>query len=180
MTKVITGKVRLSYANIFKPQAGMGGGEEKYSVSLVIPKSDSATTEKIEKAIEKAKKEGIGRYGSKFGKAANFRNPIRDGDLEKPDDSAYKDSYFLNVKSKTKPGVVDKDLNEIISPSEVVSGDYGRASVVAFPYSVNGSTGISFALQNIQKLADGPALGGKSNAADDFSSFSDEDDDLLG
>lgn len=106
--------------------------------------------------------------------------PLRDGDIEKPDDPAYKDSYFLNVKSKTKPGLVDKDLNEIIDPSEFYSGCFCRMSIVAFPYSVNGSTGISFALQNVQKLADGPSLGGKANAADDFSSLSDEDDDLLG
>jgi hypothetical protein len=181
MSKVITGKVRLSYAHIFKPQAGIGGGEEKYSLSAIIPKSDIATIEKIEKAIEAATKEGIGRFGSKFGKAANFRNPLRDGDIDKADDAAYQDSYFLNVKSKTKPGVVDKDLEEIIDPSEVYSGCYGRVSVVGFPYSVNGSTGISFALQNVQKLADGEPLGGKSRAADDFSAFaSDDEDDLLG
>ena len=181
MTKVITGKARLSYAHIFKAQAGIGGGEERYSVSLIIPKSDTATISKIEKAIEKATKEGIGRFGSKFGKAANFRSPLRDGDVDKTDDPAYEDSYFLNVKSKTKPGVVDKDLNKIIDPSEVYSGCYGRASVVAFPYSVNGSTGISFALQNIQKLEEGDPLGGKSSAEDDFSSFGTNDfDDLLG
>ena len=180
MTKVITGKIRASYAHLFKPQAGMGGGEEKYSLSGIIDKEDTATIASAEQAIEKATKEGISRYGSKFGKAANFRNPLRDGDIEKPDDPAYKDSYFLNVKSKTKPGVVDKDLNEIIDPSEFYSGCFCRMSIVAFPYSVNGSTGISFALQNVQKLADGPNLGGKANAADDFSSLSDEDDDLLG
>lgn len=181
MSKVITGKGILSYAHIFKPQAGIGGGEERYSTSFIISKSDTATITNLEKAIESAIKEGISRYGSKFGKAANFRNPLRDGDIEKPDDAAYTDSYFLNVKSKTKPGVVDKDLNEIIDPSEVYSGCYARLSIVAFPYSVNGSTGVSFALQNIQKLADGTPLGSKARAADDFSAFAnDDEDDLLG
>lgn len=180
MSKVITGKVRFSYAYLFKPQAGIGGGDEKYSVSAIIPKDDKKTIEAIERAIEKATKEGVSRYGSKFGKAVNFRNPLRDGDIDKADDPAYKDSYFLNVKSKTKPGVVDKDLNEILDPSEVYSGCYGRLSITAFPYSVNGSTGASFSLNNAMKLSDGEPLGGKSRAADDFSAFADEDDDLLG
>ncbi|MGO1368542.1 DUF2815 family protein [Senegalia sp. (in: firmicutes)] len=179
MTKIVTGKARLSYANLFTPKAGIAGGDEKYSVSLIIPKGDTATIQKIEKAIEKATKEGVSRYGTKFGKSANFRIPLRDGDIDKPDDAAYKKSYFLNVNSKTKPGVVDKDVNPILDPSEVYSGCYGRASIVAFPYSVNGSTGVSFALHNIQKLEDGEPLGGKARAEDDFSAFDDEDD-LLG
>ena len=178
MTKIITGKVLLSYAHLFKPQAGIAGGDEKYSVSLVIPKDDKDTIGKIERAIEKATKEGVARFGAKFGKGANFRMPLRDGDTDKPDDPSYTNSYFLNVNSKTKPGVVDKDLNPILDPSEVYSGCFGRASIVAFPYSVNGSAGISFALHNIQKLADGEPLGGKAKAEDDFSDF--EDEDLLG
>lgn len=178
MTKMVTGKTRLSYAHLFKPRAGIAGGEEKYSVSLIIPKTDKETLEKVERAIEKATKEGVSRYGSKFGKGANFRTPLRDGDTDKSDDTVYKNSYFLNVNSKTKPGVVDKDVNPILDPSEVYSGCYGRASIVAFPYSVNGSAGVSFALHNIQKLEDGEPLGGKARAEDDFSAFA--DDDILG
>ena len=178
MSKVITGKVRLSYVHLFKPQAGIAGGDPKYSASLVIDKKDKATLGKAEDAIEIARKDGVARFGAKFGKSPNFRMPLRDGDIDKPDDPAYKDSYFINVNSKTKPGVVDRNVNPILDPSEVYSGCYGRASIVAFPYSVNGSTGISFALQNIQKLEDGEALGGIARAEDDFGAF--DDDDLLG
>lgn len=178
MTKVITGKCLLSYVFVNKPKAAVAGGEEKYSLSAIIRKDDKATLEKIEAAIEKATKEGVARFGSKFGKASSFRMPLRDGDMDKPDDEAYKNSYFLNVNSKTKPGLVDKDVNPILDPSEVYSGCYGRVSIVAFPYSVNGSTGISFALQNVQKLEDGDSLGGKARAEDDFSAFA--DDDILG
>lgn len=178
MTKVITGKCLLSYVFVSKPKAAVAGGEEKYSLSAIIRKDDKATLEKVESAIEKATKEGVARFGSKFGKSPSFRMPLRDGDTDKPDDAAYKDSYFLNVNSKTKPGLVDKDVNPILDPSEVYSGCYGRVSIVAFPYSVNGSTGISFALQNVQKLEDGDSLGGKARAEDDFSAFA--DDDILG
>lgn len=175
MTKVITGKCLLSYVFVSKPKAAVAGGEEKYSLSAIIRKDDKVTLGNVEKAIEKATKEGVARYGAKFGKSSNFRIPLRDGDVDKPDDAAYKNSYFLNVNSKTKPGLVDKDVNPILDPSEVYSGCYGRVSIVAFPYSVNGSTGVSFALQNVQKLADGESLGGKARAEDDFSAFDDED-----
>ena len=142
MTKVITGKCLLSYVFVNKPKAAVAGGEEKYSLSAIIPKSDTASLEKIETAIEKATKEGIARFGSKFGKTSSFRIPLRDGDVDKPDDAAYKDSYFLNVNSKTKPGLVDKDVNPILDPTEIYSGCFGRVSITAFPYSVNGSPGI--------------------------------------
>ena len=178
MTKVITGKCLLSYVFVNKPKAAVAGGEEKYSLSAIIPKNDKATLGKIEAAIEKATKEGVSRFGSKFGKAPSFRIPLRGGDVDKPDDEAYKDSYFLNVNSKTKPGLVDKDVNPILDPTEVYSGCYGRVSITGFPYSVNGSTGISFSLNNVQKLEDGESLGGKPRAEDDFSAFA--DDDILG
>lgn len=173
--KVITGSCLLSYVNLMKPQA-IAGGEPKYSVSLVFSKGDVTTFKKIEKATKQAIEEGVSRYGAKFGKAANFRMPLRDGDIDKPDDVAYKNSYFLNVNSKTKPGLVNKSLDEIIDPGEIYSGCIGRASIVAFPYSVNGSTGVSFALQNVQKLEDGEPLGGKARAADDFA----DNEDILG
>lgn len=179
-TKVITGKALLSYEHLLIPQAGIGGGEPKYSVSLVIPKNDKKTIEKIEKAVQEAIKEGVTRFGAKFGKGANFRTPLRDGDLDKPDDPSYKDSYFLNVNSKTKPGIVDRDLNPILDPTEIYSGCFGRASIVAFPYSVNGSTGVSFALHNVQKLEDGEPLGGKARPEDDFEAIDNDFDDILG
>ena len=100
--KIVTGKVRFSYANVWEPQS-VNGSEPKYSVSLIIPKNDRKTLEKINKAIEAAEKEGISRFGSKFTSGSNFRRPLRDGDLDKPDDPAYKNSYFINVNSKIKP-----------------------------------------------------------------------------
>jgi hypothetical protein len=180
-TKVITGKTRFSYEHLLKAQEGINGGEPKYSVSILIPKDDKKTLDKIKKAIEEAKKDGVARFGAKFVKSSNFKTPLRDGDADKSDDPAYENCYFLNVSSKTKPGVVDKNLNPIIDPSEIYSGCYGRASIVAFPYSVNGSNGISFALQNVQKLEDGEPLGGKSRPEDDFEAVDDDfDDDILG
>ena len=55
--KIITGKVRFSYANVWEPKS-INGGEPKYSVSIIIPKTDEETLKKINVAIEAAKSQG--------------------------------------------------------------------------------------------------------------------------
>ena len=175
MTKVITGKVRMSYANVWEPQS-VNGGELKYSVSLIIPKSDKKTLEKIKKAIEEAKKEGLSKLGGKI--PANLKTPLRDGDVDRPDDEAYADSYFINANSKIKPGIVNRNVEPILDQSEFYSGCYGRASIVFYAYNANGNKGIACGLQNLQKLEDGEPLGGRSSAEDDFAD--EDEDDILG
>lgn len=172
-TKVITGKVRFSYVHVFEPAAvSEGSDDKKYSVSIIISKDDKATLKKIEAAIEEAKKIGLSKWGGKLPKALKL--PLRDGDLER-DEECYANSYFLSAKTDRKPGIVDADLDEIMSRDEFYSGCYGRASINFFPYDVNGSKGIAVGLQNLQKLEDGERLGGSSaSAAEDFG----EDEDL--
>jgi hypothetical protein len=175
--KIVTGKVRFSYANVFEPQS-VNGSEPKYSVSLIIPKSDKKTLDKINKAIEVAKKEGVSKLGGKI--PANLKTPLRDGDLDRPDDEAYSNSYFINANSKVKPGIVDKDLQAIMDPTELYSGCYGRASIVFYAYNANGNKGIAAGLQNLQKLEDGEPLGGISRPEDDFETVDDDAEDILG
>ena len=175
-TKVVTGKVLLSYLNVVKP-VGVNGGEPKYSVSVIIPKSDTKTLNKIKAAIEEAKKEGTAKLGKKI--PANLKTPLRDGDIDRPDDEAYADSYFINANSRTKPGIVDRNVEPIMDMTEIYSGCYGRVSMVFYAYNVNGNKGIAAGLQNIQKLEDGEPLGGKSRPEDDFGGL-DDDEDLLG
>lgn len=163
--KVVTGKVRFSYAHVFTPQASQEGGTPKYSVSIIIPKSDKETIEKINKAIEQAKEENKAVWGGTIPKG--LKGGLRDGDEEK-DDPAYANSYFINANSSQKPGVVDADLNAILDASEFYSGCYGRASISFFAYNSNGSKGVGCGLNNVQKLEDGEKLGGASSASDDF------------
>lgn len=170
--KVITGKVRFSYANVFEPKS-INGSEPKYSVSLIIPKEDKVTIDKIKAAIEVAKKEGLSKLGGKI--PANLKIPLRDGDIDRPDDPAYADSYFVNANSTIRPGIVDANLQPIIDSTEFYSGCYGRASIVFYAYNANGNKGIACGLQNLQKLEDGEPLGGRSRAEDDFGI-----DDILG
>ena len=171
-TKVITGKVRFSYANVWEPKS-INGGDEKYSVSLIIPKNDTKTINDIKKAIEVAKQDGKAKFGGRI--PANLKTPLRDGDIDRPDDEAYKDSYFINANSKYKPQIVDKNVKPILDQSEVYSGCYGRASITFYAFNSNGNKGIACGLGNLQKLAEGDALSGRSKAEDEFSIFEDED-----
>jgi hypothetical protein len=163
--KVVTGKVRFSYANVFVPKASVEGGTPKYSVSIIIPKSDTETVNKLKKAFEDCKTSSAAYFGGVVPKG--LKGGLRDGDEEK-DDAAYANSYFINANSANKPGIVDNDMQAIIDPSEFYSGCYGRASVTFYPYNAQGSKGIACGLNNLQKMEDGEPLGGASSAASDF------------
>lgn len=175
-TKVVTGLVRLSFAHVWEPHS-IQGGKEKYSVSLIIPKDDTKTVEKIERAVDAAIEEGIGKFSGKKPKKATLKLPLRDGDVEK-DDDAYKNSYFVNANSLTAPQIVDGNVEPILDRSEVYSGVYARVSLTFYAFNVNGNKGVACGLGNIQKVKDGEPLGGgRKNAAEDFESL--EDDDFL-
>lgn len=171
-SKVVTSKVRFSYANVWEPKS-INGGDEKYSVSLIIPKSDKKTIADIKVAIEQAKKDGVSKFGGKA--PTNLKLPLRDGDVDRADDEAYKDSYFINANSKDRPGIVDKNVKTILDPNEFYSGCYGRASIIFFAFNQNGNKGIACGLQNLQKLSDGEPLSGRSRAEDDFTTADDDD-----
>ena len=177
-TKVITGpNTTFSYLNCWDPKA-IQGGTPKFSVSLIIPKSDVKTIEKIKAAIQAAYEEGQSKLkgnGKSVPALYTLKTPLRDGDLERPDDEAYKNSYFINANSGTAPGIVDADRNPIIDRSEMYSGVKGRASINLYAYNVNGNRGIACGLNNLQKISDGTPLGGKSRAEDDFATEDDED-----
>lgn len=178
-TKVITGpETRWSYANVWQPKA-IDGGAPKYSVSLIIPKSDTKTIEKVRAAIQAAYEEGQSKLkgnGKTVPQLKALKTPLRDGDLERPDDEAYANSYFINANSAPAPGIVDANCQPIIDTSEVYSGVYGRASINFYAFNSNGNKGIACGLNNLQKIRDGEPLGGKSRAEDDFA---DLDDDFL-
>ena len=179
-TKVITGvNTRWSYANVWQPKS-INGGAEEYSVSLIIPKSDTVTINKIKAAIQAAYEEGESKLkgnGKSVPPLAALKTPLRDGDVERPDDPVYAGSYFINANSATAPGIVDADRQPILDRSEVYSGVYGRASINLYAFNSNGNKGIACGLNNLQKIRDGEPLGAKSRAEDDFAT--EEDDDFL-
>lgn len=178
-TKVVTGKnTRWSYVNAWEPKS-INGGQPKYSVSLIIPKSDKTTVEKIKDAIQAAYEEGESKLrgnGRSVPPLSAIKIPLRDGDKERPDDPVYAGSYFMNANSSTAPGIVDADLNPILERSEIYSGVYGRASVNLYAFNSNGNKGIACGLNNLQKIRDGEPLGSKSRAEDDFADAEDDMD----
>lgn len=183
-TKVVTGKVRLSYVHLFEKYAADEDQEAKFSCVILVPKKDKKTIRAIEAAQQAAIENGkTSRWDGKIPK--NLKNTFRDGDeegdLEK--NPEYEGHMFMNVSAKTKPGIVDRDLDPIMDSSQIYSGCYARVSINAFPYSVKGNKGVSFGLNNVQFLEDGEPLGGRSRAEDDFEALDeiedDEDDELI-
>lgn len=172
-TKVILNNVRFSYAHVFKAVAIEEGQTPKFSVSIIIPKSEKAQIDKIKKAIQNALEAGKAKLGGKI--PANYKNPLRDGDTERPDDEAYEDAYFINANSTRRPGVVDANLEAIIDEDEFYSGCYGRASVNFYAFNTSGNKGVAAGLQNLQKLKDGDRLAGGSSAAEDFGDANSDD-----
>lgn len=169
-TRVKTGVVRLSYANIWQAKS-INGGAPKYSTSILIPKSDTATVQRIKAAIQAAYDEGESKLkgnGKAVPALTALKTPLRDGDTERPGDEAYADHWFINANSNTAPGVVDVNRQPIFETSEIYSGVYARVSLSMYAFNSNGNRGIACGLQNIQKIKDGEPLGGKTRAEDDF------------
>ena len=174
--KVVTGpETRFSYCHVWEPTA-INGGTPKYSISLIIPKSDKVTIDAINAAVDAAIEEGIAKFGGKKPNKAAIKLPLRDGDVER-DDEAYKGHYFINANSNTAPQIVDRAVKPILDRNEVYSGCYARVSLNFYAFNSNGNKGVACGLGNIQKVRDGEPLGGRTNAADDFASL--EDDDFL-
>lgn len=171
-TKVVTGKVRFSFCHVFEPQAPIGGGDPKYSVTLLIPKADTATKAKIDAAMKAARENFCARNGSAALPAVPAHT-LHDGDGMRDNGEAFgpecKGCWVITVSAKAtqKPVVVDAAGNAIIDPAEVYSGCYGRASINFFGYNSHGKKGISAGLLAVQKLADGEPFG-TVGSADDF------------
>ena len=178
-TKIVTGKVRFCYANVFEPTAMNDGDTPKYNICILIPKSDEKTVNAIKNAIEAAKQAGKAKIADKSGKIpSTLKTPLRDGDEERGDDPTFEDMFFINANTTRKPTIVDKDLNPIMSKEEFYSGCYGRASINFYAYNVS-SKGIAAGLNNLQKLEDGEMLAGGSSAEEDFGGENNWDDDLM-
>jgi len=163
--KIRIENARFSYAHVYKPQAAVDGGDPKYSVSILIPKSAKDDIKRIQEAIKATATANAHVWNGRV--PADLRNPLRDGDIDKPNYPEYAGHYFINASSKQMPGVVGPDGR---TPVEyLVSGDYGRVTVQFYAYNRAGNKGVGCGLQNIQWLREGEPLGGgRSKPEDDF------------
>lgn len=182
-TQITTGKVRFSYCTLVAPKAASQGGAEKYSVTLLIPKSDASTVSKIKAAAEDAK---AAYYAKNPGKKlpTEIKTSLHDGDGEKPNGGNYGDEckgcYVMTVSTNNRPVMVD--ANKLpIDPAEIYSGCYGRAIINFYVYDTNGNKGITAGLNGIMKLHDGDPLSGSVVTDSDWDDgWTDDDADLLG
>lgn len=180
-TKLTTGKVRLSYVTIFEPKAG-DDGVPKYSLAMLIPKSDTATVGKIKAAISEAA-EAFRKKNGAASLPANPVHPLHDGDGTKPNTGEpygpeCKGCYVLNASSKLKPLIKDAFGNDCDDPGEIYSGCYGRVVINFFGYS-NRRKGVGCGLLGVKKLTDGEPLGGMMATDDDFNDGYVDDDDFM-
>ena len=173
--KAVIGPVRFSYLHVFEPWAGSDGkNDPKYSACIIIPKSDKDSLDKVKAAIAAAYKGGLSVFGGSLPEKGKWNNPLRDGDLERPADEAFKDAYFVNANSKSKPGIVKINPSgnpkyiPIDNQDELYSGCYGYVSLGFFAYGTSGNKGVSAGLNNILKTSDGEYMGGRSDANTDF------------
>lgn len=170
---IVTGEVRFSFVNIFEPKAGQNGGDPKYSITILLPKSDIATKQMIDREIQAELQNGV---STKFGGTmpAMPAIPIHDGDGVRPNGEPFGEEcrgcWVFTASTKQKPEVVDENRQPILTQTQVYSGCYGRVSLRFFAYNQAGKKGIGCGLGNVQKLRDGEPLGGRTTAADDFGS----------
>jgi hypothetical protein len=182
-TKVITGKVRFSFVNVYEPKEPQGGGKAKYSVTLLIPKSDTATLDKIKAAQAEAREVFCKRNGANALPAKPVHT-LYDGDGVKKNGDEFgpecKGHYVIAVSSERKPVLVDEFGNETNDPNCIYSGCYGRAAINFFGYNQQGNKGISAGLLSLKKLHDGEPFGTVGSASDFDDDWMDDDaDDLL-
>ena len=168
-----------SYAFVFRKQPAMNPGQEaKYSITLLIDKGEDLVP--LKKACLDAAEAKFGARAKDMIRRNLLRMPFRDGDEERPDDPNYQGRIFISAKTNLRPGVVDADLNEIINEADFYSGCICRISLVPFAYDTAGNKGVSFALNNVQKLSDGERLSGRPAPEDEFGNDDrpEDDDDI--
>lgn len=173
---VLTPNFRVSYPNVFKAKKNELNGKDEYSMTALFPYGlDSKEFDALKKEAARAIQE---KWGDK--KPANLRSPFRD-QAEREKDGKLPDGYvkghiFINLKSTQRPGLVDQARQDIIDETQFYAGCWARASVRAFAYDNKGNRGVSFGLQNIQKVKDGDPLSGRARAQDEFTAVETEGD----
>lgn len=155
---------RASFCHVFKPHTGFKGQEPKFSVQMLFKKSEDISL--LKKAVARVKRKKWGEEGPDPDEF-KYLSPFKDGNTKKLED--YKNMIVVEARSKYKPGIVDASgENEIIDPQEFYSGCWARATVTPYAWEMAGKCGVSFALQNLQKVKDDKPFSGKKNAKDDF------------
>ena len=171
-TSIRLGELRFSYVYVFSRRKNDDGTDGKFSVQLLIPKTDVQAKKLIDAAIEAAKNAGVSsKWNGKMPPAVKLHTPLRDGDEEYPDDPVYAGMWFMNASSAQKPGVrvlENGQMSEALDSDDFYSGCWGAAVVNLFPYNTSGNMGVAAGLNNVIKTRDDERLGGGRSAEADF------------
>lgn len=161
---IISPEFRVSFPNVFRPQAMKGSNNEpKYGITMLFKKGENLAA--LEKAVLDCATEALGADRSKWPKG--LRSPFRDQG-ERDYEGYEQGAVFVNATSKQRPGLVDANVQDIIEERQFYAGCYARASLRAFYYDSSGNKGVGFGVQNIQKTRDGEPLGGRTTPEQDF------------
>ena len=167
-TSLRIGEVRFSYVNVFSPRKNEDGTPGKYSVQLLIPKSNKQGLKMIEEAMEAAKQKGkTDKWGGKI--PARMQSVLRDGDEEHPGEEVYEGMMFMNCSTVNPPQVSVREngaINAALDSNDFYSGCWGAAVVNFYPYSVSGNNGVACGLNLVIKTRDDESLGGSAMSTD--------------
>ena len=166
-TRCKTPVFRSSYAFVFEPRETQNG-DMKYQICMIFKKKDKPKWKDVAQAICNAAAKKFGDDPEKWAK--NLKCPLRDGDEDR-DGKEFEEAIFLNGGTKNKPGIVDRQMNPIMSTDEFYSGCYARASLSFYPYDTKGNKGVGTGLNNLLFWEDGERLDGSVEAEDDFAEY---------
>lgn len=164
---VITPEAVAAYAYVWKPRPKMNGQGEEFSIVLVFDKKADLSRLRKAAALAASKK-----WGDKIPKG--LKNPFRNGDEK--EDPLFHGKTFITARTQQKPGIVDKHVEPILDETEFYSGCKCRASVYAHAFDQQGSKGVTFLLNNLQKTGEGTRISGRRNAEDEFDAVAGSDD----
>ena len=157
---IITPQGRGAYVGIFRAtaQKNLDGttGKPKFSIRMVFPPTADLSQMKTE-----AQAAATAKWGTNIPKT--LRSPFRlNGDIDKPVVGVPDDWTVMTFAAAEdrRPGIVDSKRQDIIDDSECYSGAWYRCQVRAYAYETAGNKGVSFGLQNVQKLRDDEPIGG--------------------
>lgn len=178
---------RLAFPKLITPEKNERTGQNQYKATLLFRRDDPGVKELMRVALKVAKD----KWGEKIPKGVAKRDlakqsgwPFRDqGDFDE-----YKGfepgALMLSVASTTPPGFVDRNRETLVDPaSEIYPGCWVRVTLACATYDTDGNKGVTFYLNNVQKLKDGPRLDNRIDAEDENwgddidDDFFDEDDD---
>ena len=161
--RVLTPECRLSYCNLVTARAPQNGvGDPKFSVTLLIPKSNPTIKQELDAAMNAAAEVGVNAKWNGV-RPARIESVVHDGDGVRPSGEPFGEEcrgcWVVTASSKNKPYVCGADnVNCELAPTDIYSGMYARVSINFYAYNSAGKRGVGCGLRAVMKTRDGEPL----------------------